>query len=281
MAESVGRPAAELALLTAVIREVARYHRLSPVDTQDFSQHVQLRFLERNYDAFSRFSGRSSLRTYLTVVVTRILLDWRNAIYGKWRPSTAAVRLGPDAVMLDRLVSRDGYSREEAVATVQRMTRATSDSLQDMVDRLPARTRPKFVEERVLAWTAGDGFQDPVEAREERLAARRLRLALSRALRGLDPDERQLLALRYKLALSVSDISIVLNVDARILYRRLEKTIRSLRRTLSHTGPQYAGTAGRDRNRPALSRLAASPGHPGQTRPMADGSRHMTPAQPA
>jgi RNA polymerase sigma factor (sigma-70 family) len=232
MAESVGPSAGELTLLTAVIREVARYHRLSPVDTQDFSQHVQLRFLERNYDAFSRFSGRSSLRTYLTVVVTRILLDWRNALYGKWRPSTAAVRLGPDAVVLDRLVSRDGYSRQEAIATVQRMTRSSAGNLQDMVEQLPARSRPKFVEERVLAWTAGAGFQDPIEDREERLAARRLRLALSHAVRRLDPDERQLLTLRYKLALSVSDISIVLNVDARILYRRLEKTIRSLRRAL-------------------------------------------------
>src|SRR5262245_39783648 len=151
MAEYVGPSAGELALLTAVVREVAHYHRLTPVDTQDFSQHVQLRFLERNYEAFSRFSGRSSLRTYLTVVVTRILLDWRNALYGKWRPSTAAVRLGPDAVLLDRLVSRDGYSRKEAVATVERMTRSTSGNLEDMVDRLPARCRPRFVEDRVLA----------------------------------------------------------------------------------------------------------------------------------
>src|SRR6185436_8581787 len=202
MAESVGPSAAELALLAAVVREVARFHRLSPVDAQDFSQHVQLRFLERNYDAFARFSGRSSLRTFLTVVATRILNDWRNALYGKWWPSTAAVRLGPDAVLLDRLVSRDGYTRQEAIATVQRMTRATAENLRDMADRLPARRRPKFVEERVLAWRAGAGFQDPIEAREERRAAHRMRLALSRAVRRLDPDERQLLALRYKLALS-------------------------------------------------------------------------------
>src|SRR5262245_35668875 len=185
------------------MREVARHHRLSPVDTQDFSQHVQLRFLDRNYDAFSRFSGRSSLKTYLTVVVTRILLDWRNSLYGKWRPSTAAVRLGPDAVLLDRLVSRDGYSHQEAVATATRMTRASAAELGDMVGQLPSRARPTFVEESVLAWTAGSHFQDPIEAQEERLAARRLRKALSHAVRRLDPDERQLLALRYKLSLSV------------------------------------------------------------------------------
>lgn len=232
MAESVGPSAGELALLTAVIREVARFHRLSPVDAQDFSQHVQLRFLERNYDAFARFSGRSSLRTFLTVVVTRILLDWRNALYGKWRPSTAAVRLGPDAVLLDRLVSRDGYTHQEAIATVQRRTRAPETALREMAGRLPTRMRPRFVEERTLAWAAGVPFQDPIEVQEERESARRMRRALRQAVRQLDPDERQLLALRYKLSLPVSDMAILLNVDARILYRRLEKTIRTLRRMM-------------------------------------------------
>jgi len=80
----------ELSLLDTVIRAVARARRLACGDFQDFAQTVHLKLLERRYDAFSRFRGDSSLRTYLTVVVTRILLDWRNARYGKWRPSAAA-----------------------------------------------------------------------------------------------------------------------------------------------------------------------------------------------
>jgi len=77
----------ELSLLDTVIRAVARARRLACGDFQDFAQTVHLKLLERRYDAFSRFRGDSSLRTYLTVVVTRILLEWRNARSGKWRPS--------------------------------------------------------------------------------------------------------------------------------------------------------------------------------------------------
>ena len=70
---------AELTMLAEVIRGVARSHRLKPDEADDFGQTVHLRLLARNYDVFARFAGRSSLKTYLTVVVVRVLLDWRNA----------------------------------------------------------------------------------------------------------------------------------------------------------------------------------------------------------
>ena len=66
----------QLAVLDSVIRQAARAGRLQPQDAEDFSQSVHLRLIERQYDVFDRFDGRSSLRTYLTVVVRRLLLDW-------------------------------------------------------------------------------------------------------------------------------------------------------------------------------------------------------------
>src|SRR6187401_2942400 len=105
----------DLVLLGEVVRSVVRRGRLPPADAEDFSQGVQLRFLESGYEAFARFDGRSSLRTYLTTVVWRLLLDWRTAAYGKWRPSAAARRLGPQAVRLDRLLNRDGLTVDEAI----------------------------------------------------------------------------------------------------------------------------------------------------------------------
>jgi len=79
-----------LRTISQVIRQVCRTSRLRPEDQEDFAQSVHVRLLERNYDVIRRFAARSSLRTYLTVVVRRMLLDWRNANQGKWRPSAAA-----------------------------------------------------------------------------------------------------------------------------------------------------------------------------------------------
>ena len=102
------------------------------------SQGVQLKFLESGYQAFARFDGRSSLRTYPTTVVWRLLLDWRTAAYGKWRPSAAARRLGPQAVRLDRLLNRDGLTVDEAIQVASRAPEASPEhALRLIADRLP------------------------------------------------------------------------------------------------------------------------------------------------
>ena len=117
----------DLVLLGEVIRAVVRRGRLPPADAEDFSQGVQLKFLESGYEAFARFDGRSSLRTYLTTVVWRLLLDWRTAAYGKWRPSAVARRLGAQAVRLDRLLNRDGLTVDEAIQVASRAPDASPE----------------------------------------------------------------------------------------------------------------------------------------------------------
>src|SRR5882724_8202953 len=132
----------QLTLLTQAVRDVARVRRLSGADVDDFAQSVHVRFLERSYDIFDRFEGRSSMRTYLMVVVSRMLIDWRNGLYGKWRPSSTAVGLGAHAVDLERLVSRDGYSRDEAAQILRTRDGALSlAALQGLAGQLPNRPR--------------------------------------------------------------------------------------------------------------------------------------------
>jgi DNA-directed RNA polymerase specialized sigma24 family protein len=88
MTEPTPSPSAQdLALLDQVIRRVTRARRLPREDAEDFAQSVHVRLVERDYYVFTQFAGRSSLRTYLTIVVHRMLLDWQNHMYGKWQPS--------------------------------------------------------------------------------------------------------------------------------------------------------------------------------------------------
>ena len=159
---------------------MARAHRLGPDDAEDFGQTVHLKLLERGYDVFRSFEGRSSLSTYLHVVVTRLLLDWRNATRGKWRPSATAVRLGPDAVALDRLVNRDGLTHAEAIATLaaQKPTRQpeAERALATFAEALPSRTRrdvrPRERGRGSTSHGCGSNFDDPVAANEARRSAR-------------------------------------------------------------------------------------------------------------
>ena len=226
----------DLVLLGEVVRSVIRRGRLPPADAEDFSQGVQLKFLESGYEAFARFDGRSSLRTYLSTVVWRLLLDWRTAAYGKWRPSAAARRLGPQAVRLDRLLNRDGLTADEAIQIASRAPEAAPERVLRLIaDRLPRRRRHVVVPDDVLQLVARE-FPDPIEAHERAVKVRRTRLALGQAFNQLKPEERRLMSLRFRQSLTVREIAGILNVDARRLYRTFDRLVGKLRRDMGTFG---------------------------------------------
>lgn len=227
-------PPSDFDLLCRVIDDVARARHLSPDEAADFSQWAHLYLLERNYAALERFSGRCSLRTYLNVVVRRLLLDWKNHHYGKWRPSVWARRLGRTAIELERLVGRDGHGVDEAVAILStRPGYPDAETLHELAAKMPRRTR------RAVAMSPEDleslvtiEFEDPIEASQRSAARRRLVRLLRNACRKLSPFDQRLIHLRFERNLPVSSIAALLGVEARPLYRRIDKVAASLRRAL-------------------------------------------------
>lgn len=223
----------DFAVLCEVIRAVARSSGLLPEDAEDFYQQVHLRLLERNYAPVSMFAGRSSFRTYLFVVVRRMLLDWRNRQAGKWRPSASATRLGPTAVQLDRLISRDGHSPDEAIAILGGGASSfPSATLRALAEQLPQRSKPRFVVPERPEAIGAVPFADPIESREDDMARRQAVLTLRRAYAQLPAEDRRLLYLRFQERLPVPAIAEVLGTPAKPLYARIYRLLRTLRCTI-------------------------------------------------
>lgn len=245
----------DFTVLCEVIAFVARQSGLSPEDAEDFSQSAHLTLLERNYAPVAMFAGRSSLRTYLLIVVRRLLLDWRDSRYGRWRPSASARRLGPDAVALDRLISRDGHSIDEAVTILESRDEATSpDALRRVADRLPQRSRVRTISIDDLQIPIACCFEDPIEVAEDTAAYQRELSLLREAYERLRPADRRLLYLRFHDRLTIAAIACLLGVSAKPLYRRIERLLKALRRELVSTG-----AFGRHRAPGAKSRSATKP----------------------
>jgi RNA polymerase sigma factor (sigma-70 family) len=230
-------PETYMTALDRAVRDAARRGRLSPDDTLDFSQSVQVRLLETGYDALHRFAGRSSLRTYLNVVASRMLLDWLRHTGSRWRPSAAARRHGPFAIALERLVERDGYTTSEAVQIVSMRPDAPPPAvLWQLAAVIRPRRAPRFVDDADLARLPGPEFEDPIESAERRREMRRARRLLARGLSELDPQDRFLIHLRYQRGMSVQAIATMLGVEAKGLYRRFDRTLRGLRLSLETAG---------------------------------------------
>src|SRR5262249_19321138 len=143
---------AELPTIQRLIASVARRHQLSPVDADDFAAEVHLRLISDDYAVLRKFRSRCTLRTFLTVVIQRLFLDYRNAQWGKWRPSAQSVREGAVAVRLERLTTRDGFTFDEACEILETNDgyRIDRTALARTYGRFRPRARPHFV-------TAHDG----------------------------------------------------------------------------------------------------------------------------
>jgi RNA polymerase sigma factor (sigma-70 family) len=246
-------------MLAAVIREVARIRRLLPADAEDFAQSVQVRCIERHYDLFRRFHGRSSLRTYLRVVVMRLLLDWQNARFGKWRASAAAAKLGEPALSLERLMERDGCTADEAVTLLStRHPGWSAEMLRQVADALPRRVRRQFVSDAALAWKWQVPFEDPVTAEEDRHTRDEISRILRKAFRQLPAADRQLMTMRYAGGLPVRVMADRLQTEPRLLYRRFDRALRSLRRALSSAGITNPEAGPASPIQPSLDAVAAT-----------------------
>jgi RNA polymerase sigma factor (sigma-70 family) len=230
----------KLDVIEKVISFVCARHHLSSVDADDFRSHVMLKLIEDNYRVLRKFQGRSSLRTFLTIVINRLFLDHRNNQWGKWRPSAEAKRLGPIAVLLEQLMGRDGHTFEEACELLETNHRVTTSrsELEAMAARLPVRMRRRFESEDALDQVAADqpGPDEIAAERERNLAAARAAAALEKALAKLAPRDRLILRLRYQDGVTVADIARLLECDQKGLFRYIDRLLKRLRRALKRNG---------------------------------------------
>ncbi len=244
---------ANLELIDQVVLLACRHHRLPREEADEFTSHVKLKLIEDNYGVLAKFQGKSSLRTFLTVVTERLLLDFRAQRWGKWRPSAEARRAGPLAIALEELMVRDGHGFDEACQILTsrqnpsgQVAAGLRGELEQLAARLPARVRRRF--------EADDGLVElesttaPPDAllvsRDQHRQAERLTVAMTASIERLDTTDRLIMALHFYDGQTVAKIATLLGMDQRMLYRRLERLLRGLRSDLEKEGvdPQAALT---------------------------------------
>jgi RNA polymerase sigma factor for flagellar operon FliA len=217
-----------------LVRTWGRRRHLSPAEQEDFAGFVRLRLIEDDYAVLRKFQERSSLWTYLSTVIGRLSLDYCAELWGRWRPSAVAERLGPHAVALERLVTRDAHPVDEAIAIVLAGSPNVSEAqLRAMWAQLPERTRAVQVgEEAAAAVSAVEVSDAGVDdaARQQELA--RLDRALHDAFAQIAPQDRLLIALRYDQGLSIVEIAKLVQSTVPTLHRRLDKSLKHLRASL-------------------------------------------------
>lgn len=235
---------ANLGTIERVIAIVSRRAGVFGADADDFASEVKLALIENDYEVLRRYEGRSSLDTFLSVVIQRLLADSRTRAKGRWHASSEAQRLGPVAVLLETLVRRDGRSLDEALPHLRGAhPDVTREELMAMLERLPARTgRPKAVEIDSIAFAiaGGESADARALAGDRERVSDRVGSTVREILTELPVEDRMLIRLRFGSDMSIADISRMTQLPQRPLYRRIEALLLRLRRGLAEAGVDAA-----------------------------------------
>jgi RNA polymerase sigma factor (sigma-70 family) len=229
-----------LDLVDRVVRYIARRHHLTSADVEEFASVVRVRLIDHDYAILRKFQGRSNLGTYLTTVIERLYLDFCVSRWGRWRPSATAKRLGPEAVMLEQLLGRDGFSFDEAVACLHtnHQVSATRDELHAMSVQLPARIVRRTADQRDLPTSLIQvALNDrSLEYEEDQQIVARVEAALAAEIAALPPRNQLILKLRFQDGMTVADIARLLQVPPKGLYRELDGIVEALEQKLRSRG---------------------------------------------
>lgn len=231
-----------LGLIDRAVAYVCGKYRLSDAEAEDFSSWMRARLMEDDYAVFRGYRAEAALKTYISVVVSRQFHEYRRQLRGRWRASTAALRLGPPAPKLEELVHRDGYSLRQAGEKLRTSGETTqSDTeLARLLDSLPSRAplRPVEVSSEIKVEAAEGTFRadDRVAAAEEEQERERIRRALQAAMARLDPEDRLIARMHLQDGRTLAHVARALGLEQKPLYRRLERLRLKLRTYMEQAG---------------------------------------------
>jgi RNA polymerase sigma factor (sigma-70 family) len=228
--------------LASIERAIAfACHRASlrGADAEDFGSFVKLKLIESSYAVLHKFEGRCNFASYISIVVQRLLLDYRIRMWGKWHASAEAKRLGETAVAVEAMLLRDGWTIAEALPALRRRwPDVTEEMIESFLSRLPKRAaRPRAVAVEMADEVAGETGADRVTFEKDRAeVARRLAAVVREALESHGEEDRLLFRLRFEVGLSIAEISRMLKTEQKPLYRRLQRLLRDLRERVETEG---------------------------------------------
>lgn len=224
-----------LAWIERTLAHMAQRAGFRDEDAEDAAAFVRTRLIEDDYGVLGRFRGGSRLTTYLVTVMANLVRDYRVHLWGRWRPSASARRAGDVAVRLERLIHRDGLSRDEAVQTLLSRgdVHIEEGDLRRLVASLPDRDRADRVALDVETLPAGD---DPAEAAVIGPLVDRVRSALTAAISELPDEETVIIQLHFFEGLGRSDVARALGLEVKPFYRRFNRILVDLRERLEERG---------------------------------------------
>ncbi|PLY01867.1 MAG: hypothetical protein C0622_06560 [Desulfuromonas sp.] len=238
-----------LPTVKSVVQSYGLRKTMAPQDVEDLEGDVYEKLISDDYRILRLFDGRSSIKTYLTTVVTRLAIDSYRKQQGRWRPSAKALKLGADAVAIEELQTLRKVSGHEIWQIMSNRPdfTLTEQETAALCQQLPIReVVPRRVPNRTDDDHAGFDLKEVADERtdpenlltkqEVSEACTRAQKILTEFYKTLSRRERLLLRMSYEDDLRLSEMVRQLGMTRYKIEKLLEDIHVRLQRLLLQNG---------------------------------------------
>jgi RNA polymerase sigma factor for flagellar operon FliA len=227
-----------LPVIDRAIGYVCHRNRIDRDEGEEFGSFVKFKLIESNYAIIRKFEGRSSFSTYMTTVIQRMYFQYRVQMWGKWRPSAEARRLGDKGITVERLLTRDGFTYAEVVSILTSGSDPvfSGAEIEAICVRLPVRQPRPVLVSALENVENGPVIEPELFSGERGETARQTAAAVDTAISSMDPEDQLILKMRFWAGRKVPEIASAVGIDGKKIYKRIDKLLSQLKLALDRAG---------------------------------------------
>jgi RNA polymerase sigma factor (sigma-70 family) len=223
---------------------------ISTIDPEGFFNDVLAHLTADDYKALREFKNRSTITTYLTIVISRLFIDIQRKHTGRSRTKDRARALGPIGEELYELIWEKGFPLDEAYEYLKQNDHITEtlEEIEAMVDKITGRPRAhKGLAEGSEQPDIKSAFVSAEDPEKELIKKERKKLAnevLNEIRLESSTEERFIIERKFPLSedeepKDLSEIARILGITTKAVDSRLRRILAKLKEKMLSRGLSF------------------------------------------
>jgi len=211
--------------------------------TEDEKEEFTSYALEKVVIAFKKFKGKSSERTYLTIVIRNAFQDFIRQKRGRWRVPQKVKKLGQEAELLFTLRYREGRDFDDAYNILSSCFNSVPSvqvikDLWEKLEEFYTRQKPVYVsfEDITARELYLSSLVENVDSSLTEQKYEELIVLLEKLVNELPEDYRLILRMHFEQGVKISALARIFNTTRGKMERRIKKILKVLKEQILKAG---------------------------------------------
>lgn len=198
---------------------------INRIDPEIFFNEALAHLTADDYKVLRKFKNRCKITTYITTIISRLLIDIKRKHEGRNRAKERAREIGPLREKVHELVFEKGYSVDEAYEYLRAAENITEsfEDIQMMVEKMRGRQRSGFPQMPV---TGNNPERELMIKQKEELTKK----VLDEVLSDLGNEEKLVIRMRFPLSedeepKDLSEIAQILGITTKAVDSRIRRIL--------------------------------------------------------